>query len=57
MPVEVADAHAHVQRLVSIVKTATVLEKYDEEEQRPAVLSLWAKGLNGEDIHKAMFSG
>jgi hypothetical protein len=32
--VKVADAHAHVQRLVSVVKMETVLEECDIEEQR-----------------------
>jgi hypothetical protein len=36
MTVYVADAYAHVQRLVSVVKMATVLE-YITEEQRPVV--------------------
>jgi hypothetical protein len=31
------DAHAHVQRLVSVVKMATVLEEYTKEEQRYVV--------------------
>jgi hypothetical protein len=33
MTVQVADAHAHVQRLVSVVKMTTVLEDYTTEEQ------------------------
>jgi hypothetical protein len=33
---------------------ATVLEKYTTEEQHSVVRSLWAKGLNTEDIHKEM---
>jgi hypothetical protein len=37
MTVYVADAHAHVQRLVSVVKMATVLEEYLTEEQRSVV--------------------
>jgi hypothetical protein len=52
--VEVADSHAHVQRLVSVVKMATVLEEYNTEEQRPVMRFLWAKGLTAEDIHKQM---
>jgi hypothetical protein len=56
MTVWVADAHAHVQRLVSIVKMVTVLEKYATEEQRSVVRFLWAKGLKAKDIHKEMFS-
>jgi Tat protein secretion system quality control protein TatD with DNase activity len=34
MTVYVADAHANVQRLVSVVKMATVLEEFTTEEQR-----------------------
>jgi hypothetical protein len=34
MTVQVADAHAHVQRSVSVVKMATVLEDSTTEEQR-----------------------
>jgi hypothetical protein len=52
--VYVADAHAQVQRFVSVVKMATVLEEYTTEEQRPVVRSLWATGLNEKDIHKEM---
>jgi hypothetical protein len=32
------DAHAHVQRLVLLVKVTTVLEEYTTEEQRSVVL-------------------
>jgi hypothetical protein len=55
MTVSVADAHAHVQRLVSVVKMATVLEECTNEEQSSVVRFLWAKGLNAKDIHKNMF--
>jgi hypothetical protein len=55
MTVYVADEQAHVQRLVSVVKLATVLEGYTTEEQRPVVRVLWAKGLNAKDIHKEIF--
>jgi hypothetical protein len=34
MTVQLADSHAHIQRLVSVVKMATVLEEYITEEQR-----------------------
>jgi hypothetical protein len=44
--------HAHVQRLVSVVKMATVLEECIAEERRSNVRFLWAKGLNAKDIHK-----
>jgi hypothetical protein len=37
MKVQVTDAHAHVQRLVSAVKMATVLDEYATEEQRSVV--------------------
>jgi hypothetical protein len=38
MTIWVADEHAHVQRLVSLVKMATVLEEYTTEEERSVVL-------------------
>jgi hypothetical protein len=41
--------------LVSVVKMATVLEKYTTEEERSVVLFLWAKVLTAKDIHKEMF--
>jgi hypothetical protein len=37
MTVYVADVHAHVQRLVTLVKMATMLEVYTTEEQRSVV--------------------
>jgi hypothetical protein len=55
MTVYVADAHAHVQRLVSVVKMETVLQVYTTEEQRSVVRFLLAKGLNPKNIHKEMF--
>jgi hypothetical protein len=56
MTAKVADAHAHVQRLVLVVKMATVLEEYITEKQRSVVrFILWAKGLNAMGIHKEMF--
>jgi hypothetical protein len=55
MPVQVTDAHAHVQRLVSVGKMPTVLEECATVEQRPVVRFLWAKGLNAKDIHIEMF--
>jgi hypothetical protein len=48
--------HAHVQRLVSVVKMATVLEVYTTEEQRYLSSFLCTEGLNTEDIHNKMFS-
>jgi hypothetical protein len=47
--------HAHIQRLVSVVKMVTTLVWCTAKEQRSVVLSLWAKGLNAKDIHKEMF--
>jgi hypothetical protein len=44
--------YANVQRQVSVVKMATVL---DAEEQRSVVHYLWAKKLCAKDIHKEMF--
>jgi hypothetical protein len=46
--------HVHVQRLVSVVKSATLLEEYSTEKQH-SVVHLWAKGLNAKDIHTQMF--
>jgi hypothetical protein len=51
----VADTHAHVQRLVSVVKMATVFEKCTTEDQPSVLRFLWAKGLNAKDIHKEKF--
>jgi hypothetical protein len=47
---KVSDVHAHVQRLVSVVKMVTVLDKCSIEEERCVVRVLWAKGLNAKDI-------
>jgi hypothetical protein len=55
MTVWVADAQAHVQRLVSAVKMASMLEECTAEGQRSVVYFLWAKGLDAKDIHKEMF--
>jgi hypothetical protein len=52
MTVYVADAHAHVQRLISVVKMATMLEKYTTEKQSSVLRFLWAKGHSAKDIHK-----
>jgi hypothetical protein len=55
--VKVADKHAHVQRLVSVVQMATMLEGCTTEEQHFVVyfFFLWAKGLNTKSIHKEMY--
>jgi hypothetical protein len=55
MAVYVADAHARVQRLVSVAKMAIMLEECITEEQRSVMRFLWAKGLNAKDINKEMF--
>jgi hypothetical protein len=53
MTVQVAGAHAHFQRPVSVVKMARVRKEYTNEEQHSVVLfSFWTKGLNAKDIHK-----
>jgi hypothetical protein len=43
MIVSVSEAHAQVQRLVSVVEMATTLKEYVTEEQRSVVPFLWAK--------------
>jgi hypothetical protein len=43
--------HVHVQRLVSVVKMATVHEACTIKEQCSVVQFLWAKGLNAMDNH------
>jgi phage terminase large subunit-like protein len=45
----------HVQRLVSVVKMATVFEQCITKKQHSVVHFLWAKGLNSKDLHKEMF--
>jgi hypothetical protein len=55
MTVSVANAHAHVQRLVSVVKMATVLEGMLPKSSAVFCVFWWAKGLNAKDIHKEMF--
>jgi hypothetical protein len=51
----VAGAHAHVQRLVSVVKMATMLEECTVEEVRSIVCFFVGKRLNARDVHKEMF--
>jgi hypothetical protein len=55
MIVLVADAQAHVQRLVLVVRMTTVLEVCTTKEQR-SVVQLFggggAKGLHAKDIKK-----
>jgi hypothetical protein len=45
----------NVQRLVLVVKIATVLEECATEEQRSIVHFWGAEGLNAKDIHQGMF--
>jgi hypothetical protein len=58
MTVYVAEAHAHVQRLVSVDKMATVFEEYIIEEERCFVRLGGGgaeEGVKAKDIHKEMF--
>jgi hypothetical protein len=50
-----ADAHAYVQRMVSVVKMATMLEVYYYRRAAFFCSFLWAEGLSAKDIHKEMF--
>jgi hypothetical protein len=47
--------HAHVQRLVSVVKMANVPTASTTEKQRSVVRLLWTKRLNAKDTDKAVF--
>jgi lipopolysaccharide/colanic/teichoic acid biosynthesis glycosyltransferase len=53
MIVYVADTHAHVQRLVSVVKMAIVIEVCAIEEQRPVFFFVSRTECN--NIHMEMF--
>jgi hypothetical protein len=55
MTISVTDANSHVQKLVSVVKMAAMLEVCTTEERRTVVRFVWTKGLNAKDIHKEMF--
>jgi tRNA G26 N,N-dimethylase Trm1 len=55
MTVWVAGEHAHVQRLVSVVKTVTVLEECFTEEQSCVVFPFVDKSTQCKGIHKEMF--
>jgi hypothetical protein len=56
MTVYVADMHAHVQGLVSVVKIATVLEECTNEDQHSVVFLCEQKdSINAKHIHKEMF--
>jgi hypothetical protein len=47
--------HAHVQRLVLVVRMVPMFEECATEELNSIVHILWAKGLRTKDIHKEMF--
>jgi hypothetical protein len=47
--------HAHVQRLVTVVKMATTHEECTTKKQNSVVHFLWPNGLNAKDIHKKCF--
>jgi hypothetical protein len=42
--------HVHFQRLVSVVKMATMLEDYATEELHSALSVSWARGPKAKDI-------
>jgi hypothetical protein len=46
---------SHVQRLVSVVKMAIVIQEYHTEEQRSVGRPLWEKGLNTNIFIKKCF--
>jgi hypothetical protein len=52
---QVADAHAHVQMLVSVAKMAIVLEGYTTEVQRSVVRFSVCKRSQCKDINKEIF--
>jgi hypothetical protein len=56
MTVSVAGVYAQVQRLVSVVKMATVLEVYTNGQQRSVVRSMWPKELNAKDTFFIYFN-
>jgi hypothetical protein len=51
----VADTHAHVQKLVSVVKMTTLFEVCTTEEQRCCVVFCGQRTRDVKDIHKEMF--
>jgi hypothetical protein len=55
MTVYVADAHAHVQRLVSVGKIVNVLEEYTTEDRCSVVRFLWPLGVSAKNVHEEMF--
>jgi hypothetical protein len=51
----VADAHGHIQRLISVVKIATVIEECTTEEHRFCLPLFWTKGIHEKYMHGKMF--
>jgi hypothetical protein len=58
MAFKVADMHAHVQKLISVVKMATVLKEctYYRKATFCCAIVLWVKWLSAKDIHKEMLT-
>jgi hypothetical protein len=56
MTVYVSEARAQIQRLVSVVKMATVHEACTTKEHRSVMHFLCKKGVNAKDIHKKWFT-
>jgi hypothetical protein len=56
MTVYVADAHAHVQKVVLVVRMATVISECSIDEQHFVVRKLWAKELSAKNNHKEIFT-
>jgi hypothetical protein len=48
--------HAHDQKLVLVVKMATILVECTTEEQNSVMRFLWTKRLKAKDIHKKKVS-
>jgi hypothetical protein len=55
MTVYLADAHTPVQKLISEVKMATMLEECTAEEQRSVLRFLRARGLDAKIFIKKYF--
>jgi hypothetical protein len=47
--------YAYIQRLVLVLKMATVLDLCTIDEQHFVVYFLWVKGLNAKYIHEEIF--
>jgi hypothetical protein len=55
MTVYVAEAHAHLQKLVSVVKMVTVLEECTAEEQRSVVRYFAGNTTQCKSVHNEVF--